>query len=108
MKKEKKIWIKLTKHYRNGQHSDYALAGESIKDSKEKQNELMQDWGEHSDGGHSYGYRVEMDFLPEGEIPPKEWFDDEVKRLINRITYLKSGIKESQRLIKTYEKILTK
>lgn len=104
----KKIWIKLTKHFQGGEHTDYMLVDESVIDSKYKQDEIMADWGENSDGGHNYGYRVDMHFMEKNELPPTEWLIKEEKRLLRHLEYLKDDIKESKETIKYYHEILSK
>jgi hypothetical protein len=104
----KKIWIKLVKHFQGGDHTSYMLVNESVKNSKSEQNEIMENWGENSDGGQNYGYRVEMFFLKKKELPPIEWIEKEKNSMIRHIGYLKSDIKETEEMIKIYEEIIKK
>lgn len=104
----KKIWIKLTKHFQGGIHTHYMLVNESVINSKYEKDEIMMDWGENSDGGHNYGYKVDMHFLDEGELPPIEWFEKEKNSLIRHLDYLKNDVKETEETIKLYEEILSK
>lgn len=104
----KKIWIKLTKHFQGGKHTHYMLVNENVADSKSEQETIMEYWGENSDGGHNYGYKVDMHFLDEGELPPIEWFEKEKNSLIRHLSYLKDETKEIKETIKLYEEILLK
>lgn len=102
----KKIWIKLIKHYQGGEKTHYMLVNESVIDSKNEQNEIMEEWGENSDGGHNYGYKVDMHFLDEGELPPIEWIEKNKISLENQIGYLNDEINEAKKMIKLYEGII--
>lgn len=104
----KKIWIKLVKHYQGGEKIHYKLVNESVINSKYAKDEIMMDWGENSDGGHNYGYKIDMHFLDESELPPVEWFEKEKKTLNNHIEYLKCDIKETKETLKLYQKIFSK
>lgn len=104
----KKIWIKLTKHFQGGKHTHYMLVPENVANSKSEQDTIMEYWGEHSDGDYNYGYRVDMHFMDEGELPPKEWFEKEKIHLTRRLGYLKDEITETEESIKLYEEILSK
>lgn len=102
----KEVWIKLTKYFQGGSRSTYMLVEPSQIDTKEHQEEIMEEWGENSDGGHSYGYRVDMETLEGNELPPKEWLE---KAIINRkssIEYLKKRIVDENNLIGKYETVL--
>lgn len=104
----KKVWAKLTKHFQGGIHTHYILVNETVADSKSEQETIMEYWGEHSDGGHNYGYRVDMHFMDEGELPPNEWLEKEKKHLTHRLEHLKDETKETKETIKLYEEILLK
>ena len=75
-------------------------------DTDEHQQELMEEWGENSDGGHSYGYRVDLHTLEEGEVPPKEWLEKRVVQINEDLTRLHGSILRTEEQIKTYEDIL--
>ena len=62
---------------------------------------------ENSDGGHNYGYRVDMERLKRKELPPKEWFEKAIKRCKDNLGYLKSSIERTEETIKTYENLLS-
>ena len=102
-----KIWIKLTKHYQGGERSDYMLVDSKDIKTYNQQQELMENWGENSDGGHNYGYRVDMERLKRKELPPKEWFEKAIKRCKDNLGYLKSSIERTEETIKTYENLLS-
>lgn len=100
-----KVWIKLTKHFQGGSKSTYKLVDSSDIATEDQEQELMEVWGENSDGGHSYGYRVDMERLPEGEFPPKEWLEREVRNREVEIEYLKKSIANDEKLIEEYERL---
>jgi hypothetical protein len=85
-----KIWIKLTKHFQGGSHTDYKHLEESEIDTEDKQQELMEEWGESTDGGHAYGYRVYLHILEKDEKPPKEWLEKRIKRATTNIKSIKN------------------
>jgi hypothetical protein len=99
-------WIKFTKYFQGGVHSDYRLVEEQEIETDDQKNELMENWGENTDGGHNYGYRVEMQVLEDDEIPPKEWLEKAVKSSKNKIKYLKEGIKKEIELMNRYNEFI--
>jgi recombinational DNA repair protein RecT len=88
-----KIWIKLTKHFQGGSHVDYKHIEESEIDTEDKQEDLMEIWGENTDGGHAYGYRVDMHILEGDEKPPKEWLEKQVNRAVQEFKFIKNNEK---------------
>ncbi len=101
-----KVWIKLVKHFKGGEHIDYMLVdSKSIKTNAQEQ-ELMENWGENSDGGHNYGYRVDMVRLKRKEFPPKEWLEKAIKNCKGNLGYLKNSIERTEETIKIYENLL--
>lgn len=62
MKKSK--WYKVEKYFKGGGKTHYFRATDE-EDAEEK----AKDWGERSDGGHNYGYRLYW----EPHEPPKVW-----------------------------------
>jgi hypothetical protein len=101
-----KVWIKLIKHYQGGEKSDYMLVDSKDIKTREQQQELMENWGEHSDGGHNYGYRVDMYRLKRKELPPKEWFEKAIKRITCNIGYNEKHIERQRNLLMEYAVIL--
>jgi hypothetical protein len=101
-----KVWIKLVKHYQGGERSDYMLVDSKDIKTHDQEQELMENWGENSDGGHNYGYRVDMFRLKRKELPPKEWFEKAIKRCTDSLGYLKSSIERTEETIKTYGNLL--
>jgi hypothetical protein len=91
-----KHWIKLTKFFQGGSHEEYFHLDESEIQTDEQQQELMENWGESSDGGHAYGYRVELHVMAEKEYPPKAWLEKHISAAKREINYIKE------------EKVLTK
>ena len=87
-----KVWIKLIKHFQGGSHTDYMLVDEKDIDTPDKEQELMENWGENSDGGHNYGYKVDMHALDENELPPLEWIEKKLASNEREIEYLLSKI----------------
>jgi hypothetical protein len=103
-----KIWIKLIKHFQGGSHSDYMLIDPKEIDTKSKEKEVMSNWGENSDGGHAYGYRVDMLELDKDELPPKEWLEKEIQRITDDIGYKENYIERQRILLMEYAVILNK
>lgn len=93
-----KVWIKLTKYFQGGKRDDYMFVEKSDIDTPDKEQELMQDWGEHSDGGHAYGYRVEMSRLKRNEYPPLEWVEKKLLSNEGDVDHLKLRINEIHEL----------
>jgi hypothetical protein len=91
-----KKWIKLTKYYQGGSLTDYKFVDSSEIETEELQDYFMEKWGENTNGGHAYGYRVYLDELNENETPPKEWLE---KQIIEAKETLKS-IKKEKRITK--------
>jgi hypothetical protein len=89
-------WVKLTKHYQGGERSDYMYVEDERVDTYDHQQELMEEWGENSDGGHNYGYRVDMGILDADEFPPQEWLQKAVRRTADAIKYLQSKTKRTK------------
>lgn len=85
-----KTWIRLTKSFRNGTLVDYKYIDMDEIDTDYKQEELCEQWGESTDGGHSYGYTVNLDILKENEYPPKEWLEREIKSSKSRIKRIRN------------------
>jgi hypothetical protein len=103
-----KVWIKLTKHFQGGSRIDYMIVDKKNIDTHDKEQELMENWGENSDGGHNYGYKVYMEKLKRKELPPKEWFEKAIKKCQDNLGYLKSSIERTEELLLTYTDILAK
>ncbi len=101
-----KVWIKLVKHYQGGEKTDYMLVDSKDIKTYEQQQELMEYWGEHSDGGHNYGYKVNMERLKRKELPPKEQFEKAIKRITDNIGYSEAHIKRQKNLLMEYGVIL--
>jgi hypothetical protein len=81
-----KRWIQLTKHFQGGSRTDYKFLDTSEIDTYAKQQELMENWGENTDGGHNYGYKVDMLVLKKNDAPPVEWLEKQLSRA--RKTYI--------------------
>lgn len=103
-----KVWIKLTKHFQGGERSDYMLVDSKDIKTHDQQQNLMENWGENSDGGHNYGYRVDMERLKRKELPPKEWLEKAMKRITNDIGYSENHIERQRNLLMEYAVILSK
>jgi len=99
-------WVKLIKHYQGGTKTDYMLVEDCRLKNEDSQDELMEEWGENTDGGHAYGYKVEMEILGDGKIPPKEWLEKKVKSLELELVYIRGSIIRTEELIKTLELLL--
>jgi hypothetical protein len=99
-------WVKLTKHYQGGERTDYMYVEDEQVKTHASQQELMESWGENSDGGHNYGYRVDMEILRGRKIPPKEWLERAIQKSKNNLGYLHSAIERTEELIKTYENLI--
>jgi hypothetical protein len=99
-------WVKLTKYFQGGMKVDYMLVEEERVLTHDSQQELMEEWGENSDGGHAYGYRVDMEILEDQEIPPKEWLEKAVKRTADAIKYLQSKTKRTKLELQTLKNLL--
>jgi len=97
-----KVWIKLIKHFQGGSLTDYKYVNKTDIDTKDKQEDIMGTWGEHSDGGHAYGYRVDMEELKEGELPPLDWLNREIERTEYGIERAKRSISEMNMLLAEY------
>ena len=93
-----KVWIKLIKHFQGGSKEDYMFVEKSDIDTKDKEQTLMEYWGEESDGGHAYGYRVEMHRLKRNEYPPLEWVEKKLLSNEGDIDHLKLRINEVHEL----------
>ena len=103
-----KVWIKFVKHYQGGEKTDYMLVDSKDIKTNDQEQELMENWGENSDGGHSYGYRVDMFKLKRKELPPKEWLEKAMKRISNDIGYKEKHIERQRNLLMEYSVILSK
>jgi hypothetical protein len=101
-----KVCIKLTKHFQGGECTDYMFVDAKDIKTHEQEQELMENWGENSDGGHSYGYRVDMIRLKRKELPPKEWLERAMKRITDDIGYSESHIDRQRNLLMEYAVIL--
>jgi hypothetical protein len=101
-----KVWIKLTKYFQGGMKTDYMLVDEKEIKTKSQQKEVMENWGENSDGGHAYGYRVEMSVLEKDEIPPTEWIKKAVKRITDAIECLTLKTVRTKEELKALENLL--
>lgn len=93
-----KVWIKLIKHFQGGSKEDYMFVNESDIATKDDKETLMEYWGENSDGGHAYGYRVEMHRLEENEYPPLEWIEKKLLSNEGDIDHLKLKMNEIHEL----------
>mgnify|MGYP001769107553 FL=1 len=93
-----KVWIKLIKYFQGGSKEDYMFVEKSDIDTKDKEETLMEYWGENSDGGHAYGYRVEMHRLKRNEYPPLEWVEKKLLSNEGDIDHLKLRINEIHEL----------
>jgi hypothetical protein len=87
-----KVWIKLVKHFQGGSKEDYMFVEKSDIDTNDKEETLMEYWGENSDGGHAYGYHVHMSELEENEFPPLEWIEKKLLSNESDIDHLKLKI----------------
>jgi hypothetical protein len=111
-----KKWIKLTKSYRNGEKIDYKYVDATDIDTPEKQEEICEQWGENTDGGHSYGYSVNLDVLKKDEFPPKEWLVKEISDSKRKIKYIleeriitkRERIQAQKEKIQLYQHLLQK
>ena len=101
-------WVKLTKYFQGGSKSTYKYIDEKEIETEDQRQEVMEDWGENSDGGHSYGYRVEMQVLEGNDIPPKDWLEKRVISLNKELLYLSGSILRTEEMIKVYENLLKK
>lgn len=86
--KPNKVWIKLVKFFQGGSKEDYMCVDPEDINTKDKEQTLMEYWGEHSDGGHAYGYRVEMYLLEGNELPPVDWIEKKLVSNEHEIGYL--------------------
>jgi len=96
-------WIKLTKHFQGGVHSNYMLVEDSKIETEYQQQELMENWGEDTHGGHNYGYHVEIHILDENEKPPREWLENAIVSGERNIKYLEKLIEKEKDLIDYYK-----
>ena len=103
-----KVWIKLVKHYQGGERTDYMLVDSKDIKTPDQEQELMENWGENSDGGHNYGYRVDMFRLKRKELPPKEWLEKAMKKITDKIGYSEAHIERQKKLLMEYAEILNK
>lgn len=103
-----KVWIKLIKYYQGGSKSDYMLVDSKDIKTTDQQQALMEDWGENTDGGHSYGYKVYLEKLKRKELPPKQWFDKAIQRIVDDIGYKEAYIIRQRNLLMEYTIILSK
>ena len=101
-----KVWIKLTKYFQGGSKCTYKLVDANEINTKEHQDEVMEAWGENSDGGHSYGYRIQLDTLENGELPPKEWIEKEIRSREMEIEYHKKAIDNTENFVVELKKLL--
>jgi hypothetical protein len=107
-----KTWIKLTKYYQGGYLEDYKYIDSFEIETKEQQQHLMKEWGEGTDGGHSYGYRVNLIVLR--GMPPKAWLKNEISKAEKNIKCIKEEksltkkqrIQKQKDIIETYKKLL--
>jgi hypothetical protein len=99
-------WVKLIKHYQGGMKTDYMLVENERVETHSSQQELMEEWGENTDGGHNYGYRVDMEILDDGEIPPREWLEKKVIKIKDAIKYLQSKTKRTKLELQTLKLLL--
>jgi hypothetical protein len=77
-KSTKKKWYLFHKSFQGGTHDEWRLLDHKPKD------EDMENWGEHTGGGHNYGYRVTV----KKGTPPREVIVkkiEEVRKHIERI-----------------------
>jgi len=95
------MWIK------GGSHTDYILVEEEDIKTENQQKELMENWGENSDGGHNYGYRVDMEILEGNEIPPKEWIEKEIRNTKFSLSALRRNIEKQKEILKIYKGLLS-
>jgi len=102
-----KTWVKLTKFFQGGSYTDYKLVDTLDLNSDDFQQELMEDWGENSDGGHAYGYRVELHVM-NNEAPPVEWLRKAIKNAEQDIEYHENQKIEQIRLISVYQQEILK
>jgi hypothetical protein len=111
-----KIWIQLVKHFQGGSLTTFKHVEESSIDTDGKQQEMMEDWGENTDGGHAYGYKVYLHILPEGETPPVEWLEKELsraRRILNdikteKVVTKKERLQKQRGLIEFYKQLVEK
>jgi hypothetical protein len=96
-------WVKFTKYFQGGVKTDYEYANDDDLDNEDHRQLLMENWGENSDGGHAYGYRVEMEILEDGKFPPKDWLERKIEIEKMELGYLRSAIRRTEELIKIYE-----
>jgi hypothetical protein len=101
-----RVWIKLIKHFQGGSKTDYMFVNEKAIETEAQQKELMEDWGENSDGGHAYGYRVEMHTLEEGETVPKEWLEKKIVSTEEGIKYMRKQVLKAEEALKIYKEQL--
>ena len=101
-----KVWIKLIKHFQGGSKYTYKLVEPNQVDTYENQQELMEEWGENSDGGENYGYRVDMEIMENGELPPKEWLEKEIQKREMEIEYHKKAIDNTENFVVELKKLL--
>lgn len=99
-------WVKLTKFFQGGSKTDYMFVEDERLATHDDEQELMEEWGENSDGGHAYGYRVEIEVLPDGEIPPYEWLLKAVKRTKEAIEYLTLKTVKTKEELQALENLL--
>ncbi len=101
-----KVWIKLIKYFQGGSHVDYKYVEKSEIETNDQQQELMEDWGENTDGGHNYGYRVELHAMKRNEHPPKEWLEKQIASAKREIERIKKAETKKQRIQKQKDDIL--
>lgn len=99
-------WVKLTKHFQGGVKTDYLLVEDERVEGDSNQQELMEEWGEYSDGGHAYGYRVDMEVLGDAELPPMEWLEKSLKRTNEAIKYLDLKLKRTREELAIIENLI--
>jgi len=99
-----KKWIKLTKYFQGGMHETFMYVDESEIDSNTKREELMENWGENSDGGHNYGYTI--NFSDENIVPTKKWLEGAIRESRRNINHILEELSKDERIKTEEDKII--
>jgi len=99
-----KKWIKLTKYFQGGSHEHFMYLDESEFDTADKRENISADWGENSDGGHNYGYRIYFD--SENIVPTQKWLDQAIKESRRNIDHILEELSKDERIKAEEDKII--
>jgi len=96
-------WLKAKKWFRGGSHEDFILVTDGF--TEEDFENAIEEWGEHSNGGHCCGYDIKWDLVNEDEVP-KEVIEKKIKKLKGNIEYHKDEIVFCNDKIKLLQSLL--